>query len=214
MPRKGGSRNRHRAGKGSARKLTLELLEDRRLLAADFNLLKDINALGSGSNPRDFTEVGSLVFFTANDGVNGYELWKTDGTEAGTVLVKDIRTGFKNGSYPNYLTNVGGSLYFAAYNDVSGHELWKSDGTEVGTVLVKDTRWPFVLRTPILVRSLRNPWQRHLRTSIGATPGPIRDSHCAKCGTPRGFAMGVESAAIPASPRPSQTQGVPPKLNK
>ena len=44
-------------------------------------------------------QVGSEIFFTASDPANGEELWKSDGTEAGTVLVKDIRIG-TNGSYP------------------------------------------------------------------------------------------------------------------
>jgi ELWxxDGT repeat protein len=34
--------------------------------------------------------MNGTLFFTANDGVNGYELWKSDGTSSGTVLVKDV----------------------------------------------------------------------------------------------------------------------------
>ena len=40
--------------------------------------------------PRYLTNVGGTLFFSANDGTNGGELWKSDGTAAGTVLVKDI----------------------------------------------------------------------------------------------------------------------------
>ena len=48
------------------------------------------------------TAVGDTLFFTADDGVNGNELWKSDGTEAGTVLVKDINPGSGSSSpYPN-----------------------------------------------------------------------------------------------------------------
>ena len=46
-----------------------------------------------GSNPQYLTNVGGTLFFTANDGINGTELWKSDGTAAGTVLVKDINPG-------------------------------------------------------------------------------------------------------------------------
>nr|NCS42022.1 hyalin [Microcystis aeruginosa BS13-10] len=78
-------------------------------------------------------------FFNANDGVNGEELWKSDGTAAGTVLVKDIRPGY-SGFGPRYLTAVGNTLFFTADDGVNGTELWKSDGTAAGTVLVKDIR--------------------------------------------------------------------------
>jgi ELWxxDGT repeat protein len=58
----------------------------------------------------------------------------SDGTEAGTVLVRDIYPGIA-GPNPRWLTNVGGTLYFVADNRVNGRELWKSDGTKKGTVL-------------------------------------------------------------------------------
>jgi ELWxxDGT repeat protein len=64
-------------------------------------------------------------------------LWKSDGTAAGTVLVKDIRPG-TDGSSPTNLTDVDGALFFSAYTAVAGRELWTSDGTAAGTVLVKD----------------------------------------------------------------------------
>ncbi len=73
----------------------------------------------------------------ANDGTSGIELWKSDGTAAGTVLVKDIRPGIFN-SNPLSLTNVNGTLFFAANDGVTGFELWKSDGTAAGTVMVKE----------------------------------------------------------------------------
>ena len=102
----------------------------------------------NSSNPENLTAVEGLLFFTANDGVNGTELWETDGTAAGTVLVKDIQTGsdfdsdsssyVPNSSNPQHLTTVDGTLFFAADDGVNGNELWKSDGTATGTVLVSD----------------------------------------------------------------------------
>ena len=99
-------------------------------------LVMDINAHGP-SNPSELTQVGNEVFFAADDGVHGTELWKSDGTPAGTTLVKDIRPGAK-GSGPADLTNLAGRLFFSANDGVHGTELWKSDGTAAGTVMVKD----------------------------------------------------------------------------
>ena len=79
--------------------------------------------------------MGGTLFFAADDGANGSELWKSDGTAAGTVLVKDITPGSRRGSCPSDLTNVNGTLFFAANDGTSGRELWKSDGTAAGTVL-------------------------------------------------------------------------------
>lgn len=99
-------------------------------------LVKDIHPTGS-SNPAQLTQVGHTIFFAANDGVHGTELWKTDGTAAGTKMVKDIRTGSKS-SNPENLVNVNGRLFFTANDGTHGRELWKSNGTAAGTKLVKD----------------------------------------------------------------------------
>src|SRR6266478_1199370 len=70
-----------------------------------------------------------------NDGTHGREVWKSDGSDAGTVIVKDIRTGLREG-YPKQLTNVGGTLFFSAVDSTNSRRLWKSDGTDAGTVEV------------------------------------------------------------------------------
>jgi ELWxxDGT repeat protein len=94
-----------------------------------------------GSRPDDLTVINDKLFFTANDGVNGKELWVSDGTESGTQLVKNIQpnsdSGY-DGSNPDNLTVFNNKLYFTADNGVSGQELWVSDGTESGTQLVAD----------------------------------------------------------------------------
>lgn len=67
------------------------------------------------------------------------ELWKSDGTNAGTVMVKDINPGTSSSSI-GYITALEQQIYFVASNGSNGVELWKSDGTEAGTVMVKDIR--------------------------------------------------------------------------
>jgi ELWxxDGT repeat protein len=115
--------------------LSVEALENRCLLSA--TLVQDLNLVRFGSSPSQLVDVNGTLFFTADDGVHGTELWKTDGTPGGAVLVKDINPG-PDGSSPRNLTNVNGTLFFAAADGVHGLELWKSDGTEAGTVVVKD----------------------------------------------------------------------------
>ncbi|MFQ5514999.1 MAG: ELWxxDGT repeat protein [Myxococcota bacterium] len=87
--------------------------------------------------PGNLTNVGGILFFNANDGTIGIELWKSDGTEAGTVLVKDTLPGAVVTTF-FWFTNVNGTLFFAAGGRPTETELWRSEGTEPGTVLVKD----------------------------------------------------------------------------
>ncbi|MFN8357692.1 MAG: ELWxxDGT repeat protein [Spirosomataceae bacterium] len=106
-------------------------------LLAQTTLVKDIYAGSGGSAaPQKFAVIGSTLYFVATDATNGQELWKSDGTAAGTVLVKDINPS--GDSYAANLTVMGNTLYFRAYDATNGSELWKSDGTAAGTVLVKD----------------------------------------------------------------------------
>jgi ELWxxDGT repeat protein len=116
--------------------LRLEQLEDRTLLSGTPQMVADINPGPASSNPDGFVAIGATTYFTANDGVHGPALWKTDGTAAGTVMVKAINAG-DTASYPGHLTNVNGTLFFDA-NDGNGYELWKSNGAAAGTVMVAD----------------------------------------------------------------------------
>ena len=104
------------------------------------SMVKDINTAGS-SGPGNLTKgvdvLGSVLYFTADNGTNGVELWKSDGTVGGTNLVRDIAPGGAS-SNPHNLTAIGSTLYFAADDGTNGIELWKSDGNFTGTVLVKD----------------------------------------------------------------------------
>jgi ELWxxDGT repeat protein len=117
-------------------------------------LVVNVNPVGSASstpgagNGEFLVNVGGTLFFSGQHPTGRQELFKSDGTANGTVLVKDINTtsigGFTIGSDPENLTNVNGKLFFTADANFDGgasavnRELWVSDGTTAGTYMVKD----------------------------------------------------------------------------
>jgi ELWxxDGT repeat protein len=132
---------RSRADAGGA----FEALEVRRLYAA--HLVADLNLTpyspyGPPTAPTRALQVGGVAFFAHVQGKYDIELWKTDGTAAGTARVKDVVPGYLP-SLPDNLTRLGSKLLFTAAaaagpDIVDGAELWVSDGTELGTVRVAD----------------------------------------------------------------------------
>ncbi|HYO54880.1 ELWxxDGT repeat protein [Archangium sp.] len=96
-------------------------------------MLKDILPGLSGYLPSDLTVVRGKIFFSAEDGVHGQELWMSDGTEAGTVMVKDLLAGSEGGDPAFFTLTADGTLFFIG----DDRELWKTDGTEAGTVKLK-----------------------------------------------------------------------------
>lgn len=114
--------------------------------SASTTLVKDINpnvdgaGVGLGSSPDDLTAVGNLLYFTATDGASGRELWRSDGTEAGTYMVIDLDTAPNaSGLGPSpTLRELNGLLTFKGWPATGGQELWITDGTAAGTRLVKD----------------------------------------------------------------------------
>ncbi len=87
--------------------------------------------------PRHLVSLGGFAVMAADDGVHGTELWRTDGTAAGTTLLKDIYPG-SYPSTPRDLIRVGDAVYFTAEDELHGLELWVTDGTTDGTHLVRD----------------------------------------------------------------------------
>jgi ELWxxDGT repeat protein len=92
---------------------------------ADLNVHKPM--LGTGLR---------LYFVSKRD-----QLWVSDGTAAGTRMVKEIIPGDSNTTTDiDYLTAVAGTVYFVTDDVIHGDELWKSNGTEAGTAMVADLR--------------------------------------------------------------------------
>ena len=101
--------------------------------------------LDPGVVPRNalFARVGSgKVVFFGSDNAHGNELWSTDGTPAGTTLVRDILPGWQSSvsttvNWQIALTGGGVAIFFA--NDGShGIEAWRTDGTTAGTYMLAD----------------------------------------------------------------------------
>ncbi len=92
---------------------------------------------GGGDGETITPALPGVAYFMGNDGTHGRELWKTDGTAAGTVMVKDINPGAGDGFILPFI-GLNSAFYFSATDGITGYELWKTDGTEAGTVIVKD----------------------------------------------------------------------------
>ena len=112
------------------------------------SLVKDIRPGDWGSDAPGFSVVmNGIAYFGAgngySDGDNGSELWRSDGTEDGTYMVKDIYPGKDSGFWSDITTKpivFNDNVFFIGRTETTGIELWKSDGTEEGTVLVKDLK--------------------------------------------------------------------------
>jgi ELWxxDGT repeat protein len=102
-------------------------------------LVKRVNmSLAAPNDPLFRVELvqGDIMYFTANDVVHGWQLWKTDGTPAGTTMFDDINPYGSSG--PNGYAVSGETICFSADDGLHGQELWQTDGTAGGTQLVQD----------------------------------------------------------------------------
>jgi len=90
------------------------------------SLVADINTGVSSSYPADMIRFNGKLYFQADDGLHGFELWEYDGISA-PKMTADIRVGL-NGSYPGKFATYKNKLYFSAYHDTWGRELWVYDG--------------------------------------------------------------------------------------
>ena len=90
-----------------------------------------------------FTEMNGELYFRADDGEHGREIWKTNGTTSGTGMVVDLNPGSASSTYlEQAVVHTDGygveRLYFVGEGGSFGSELYATDGTAAGTVLVKD----------------------------------------------------------------------------
>ncbi|HEV7732638.1 MAG TPA: ELWxxDGT repeat protein [Candidatus Binatia bacterium] len=99
-------------------------------------LVKDIDPGPADGMPGRLTNVGGLLMFWATDGQSGFELWRSDGTEEGTVLVRDIDP--TDVTVPSFFKAIGNVLFFSGQTPSFGYELWRSDGTTAGTAIVRN----------------------------------------------------------------------------
>lgn len=122
----------------------------RELMRTDGTTVTTVRDIASGAADGISTAFESMavlgagtaakLYFSARvDGLTGggQELWVSDGSEAGTVRVKDINPGAA-GSNPRFITAAGSFVYFSATNGTNGIELWRSNGTDSGTLMVRD----------------------------------------------------------------------------
>ena len=164
-------------------------------------LFADIYNGSSGSAPGYMTVMGGEMVFCAwydNDGLGDHELWKTDGSVNGTVLVADI---YEAGpAYPGGFAAAGDLVFFNAYLPPYGYELFGSDGTESGTGMVKDVN-PVANSSPEDLTTLgdtvlftaQEGSQRELWKSDGTETGTsmVTDINGASSSSPRNLtAMG------------------------
>ncbi|WP_257459922.1 ELWxxDGT repeat protein [Archangium lipolyticum] len=141
------------------------LREDGRALSTgEPYLVRDINPLGQGSRPEAVVVVNGTLFFIRESGPSA-GLWKSDGTETGTVLV---RSANDFGS-ARFLTDVGGTLFFY---DGLNHALWKSDGTQAGTISIRDDM-PQVVATAVVNGRLFLLTNTSLWVSDGTAAGTV-----------------------------------------
>lgn len=111
---------------------------------AGTSLLKDI-VPGNGSSVSvtwsTFYKWKNEVYFNVFPGSAGQELWKTNGSDTGTVKVTslpDRPTNLPSGAGRLNMAGLNDKLIFTIYSQTSGRDIWVTDGSELGTQLLMD----------------------------------------------------------------------------
>jgi ELWxxDGT repeat protein len=161
------------------------------------------------SGPQSIVAFGGRIYFPASDGAHGQELWRSDGTAAGTAPVGDLNPGAQ-GSLPSSLTVWNGRLYFVAAPgaiDVGdgGFTLYSSDGTLAGTRQLGALALNGGQSAPALVGTTNLLYLR-------CNPAANGNELCATDGTSAGTRLvkDIQPGATPSSP--TQLVGVGDRL--
>jgi ELWxxDGT repeat protein len=92
-----------------------------------------------GSWPLDLTPAGDRLFFTADDGPHGRELWITDGSKAGTRMVADVAPGeLPSAGFVSFTAALGNRIFLFLSEHGFDPKPWISDGTQEGTLRLAD----------------------------------------------------------------------------
>lgn len=111
-------------------------------------LVKDVNLGNNSSHPLSTSlKINGVLYFIPYNGIRYNELWKTDGTAEGTVLIKEIPQFITSSiyTYISNMTEMNGILYFITNDGYIKNQLWRSDGTTEGTYMVKDINFSYVV---------------------------------------------------------------------
>jgi len=143
-------------------------------------LVKDINLGEIGSFCTDnlnrnfpHDDLNGYLFFAADDGEHGCELWMSDGTETGTFMIQDINSGSES-SYPEYLAATDNTLFFMADDGIHGSELWSLGNM---APMVKDDTAVTSMSHPITIPVIANDFDVNLdEFTISAVSDPTNGS--------------------------------------
>jgi len=114
-------------------------------LLDDINTGTDDNGDPADSSPAAIGDVGWVMFFSADDGETGVELWKTEPPYSYAVQVGDIYPGIDNlkepnDSNPKTIERMGTTLFISAEDEEHGEELWVTEFPYTQVNLLKDIR--------------------------------------------------------------------------
>ncbi len=123
--------------------------------SGDAATLGHFTSTNLGDARAPFSQEEPPLLFAADDGAHGQELWRSDGTAAGTSMVRDISPGVAS-SAPMFFTRLLGRTFFTASDPEHGAEPWSSDGTEAGTKLEVDVEPGAGSAIPLGFRSAGN----------------------------------------------------------